>query len=481
MIDPEALEGVSPEERAALRTSLLAMAAPQDFHAFTRLCVIRHRDGATKETWIGSMDPAWDAHLAEFDRALIAREDVNVLKARQEGFSWRIVAFALWRQMFHALLPALFFSQGEAEAIALVERALFIYEHVPQSLRAKAPLLKRPTQTEMLFDKGDRGAGIIAMPSTEKAGRSLVADLAVFDEFSSHEYAQQNFSAVEPMASQVVKISTATAPENFFAKGWWAAWRKESGETAIFVPWNAIPGRDLVWYERTKAKWVGFPDDFYHEFPATPEEAFTVRSGLVYPMFSASTHVLSRDPFSWDNAVVRVAGVDWGGGHPTAAILLGLDRGGGIHQFHEFYDRTGTAGVSTVGDWLNSYGPLHAVVCDRSNAVAINELRSGGLNAVPSESGRRAGLNLVAELLSQKRLTLSDRNQESIAEFPSYRWPTRVDPNAKDRYRTNTPVDHHGDAMDARRYACVWLIDATETFQGPVIQDVNTRRATSAV
>ena len=66
---------------------------------------------------------------------------------------------------------------------------------------------------------------------------------------------------------------------------------------------------------------------------------------------------------------------------------------------------------------------------------------------------RREGMESVAFLLENDRLTIHAGCRDSIAEFPGYRWRESVDPNSKERYATHTPVDHHADAHDARRYA----------------------------
>ncbi|MDA1010498.1 MAG: hypothetical protein O2888_03380, partial [Chloroflexi bacterium] len=71
---------------------------------------------------------------------------------------------------------------------------------------------------------------------------------------------------------------------------------------------------------------------------------------------------------------------------------------------------------------------------------------------------RSEGMESVAFLLETDRLTIHAGCVDSIAEFPGYRWRESVDPNSKERYATHTPVDHHADAHDARRYAAVELL-----------------------
>ncbi|HXF61159.1 MAG TPA: hypothetical protein VNK95_06060, partial [Caldilineaceae bacterium] len=65
---------------------------------------------------------------------------------------------------------------------------------------------------------------------------------------------------------------------------------------AVFLPWHAHPGRSLAWHERVKAEMFaqrGSHDDFYAEYPATPEEAL------------APEQLDRRIPYDWLKAVVE--------------------------------------------------------------------------------------------------------------------------------------------------------------------------------
>ena len=77
---------------------------------------------------------------------------------------------------------------------------------------------------------------------------------------------------------------------------------------------------------------------------------------------------------------------------------------------------------------------------------------------------------MVAFLLDHDRLTIDPSCVDSLAEFPGYRWATKVDPNDKTRFATTTPVDHHADAMDARRYAVLEITAMLHEDTGPRVQ-----------
>lgn len=426
--------------------------ARRDFRAFKRFCQVQYRNESTGATGVCFMDPAWDAHMAAFEKRLLAGEDCYVLKSRQSGYSWDIAAYSLWRMQYKASLPILLYSQGEEEASELLRRVVFLYDRLPPALRVS--LEGRPTKTRM--EGAGTGVFILAMPSTERAGRSYTADHVVFDEFAQHAYGQQNYAAARPMARQVIVVSTSNGP-NFFRDMWWPLY-EEADPAAIFVPWSAVPGREGAWYERAKAGWRGLAEDFQREYPGSPAEAFAALSGLVYKGFDPGVHVVEEDPFRWEDAKVRVAGVDWGAGDPTAVVTVGLSGRGRVHQFEEFYER-GQVAIEDVIFWLkqqHARAPLHHVACDPSEGQAVASLVRAGLPAQPGDN-RRVNLGLVAGLFEQRRLTIARRCRNSVQEFSTYRWRRTLDPNSKDRYETGRAVDHHGDAMDARRYALTAL------------------------
>jgi len=83
-------------------------------------------------------------------------------------------------------------------------------------------------------------------------------------------------------------------------------------------------------------------------------------------------------------------------------------------------------------------------------------LRPLGLPVYPANNARGEGLGVVRWVLGSGRFSIDPTCRNSIAEFPGYRWAKRRDA-VGERYATSTPVDHHADAMDARRYALMAL------------------------
>jgi hypothetical protein len=204
------------------------------------------------------------------------------------------------------------------------------------------------------------------------------------------------------------------------------------------------------------------------------EGLFVSFEGLVYPQFAESLHVRpieSPDPIPYESPEVirRVAGVDFGGGDPTAIVILGQGRSGRIHQYAEHVWTKPVGDVELGGilhEW-NERGKLDAVWCDPSNQTAIATFRSAGLPAGPQVNGpqgitaraindRAQGIRLQGELLSRQMLTMNPNCSISIGEFYSYLYRKGLDGEGSE-FRTSTPIDHHADCMDSRRYALMGL------------------------
>lgn len=393
-------------------------------------------------------------HQRERLESLDAGNSEVILKARQEGFTTGIVApYMLHRAMWQGWSVA-YYSVDQQAARTQMTRIKAMWSALPEHLRTPA----RFTADEAFFD----GGGVIrAFASTDHAGISYTFNLVVMDEAAFHPFGALNYAAVRPAVArgQMVILSTADpslGPSGFFHDIYWASTRGETGYQAVFVPWWARPGRDKDWYERERKAFTGRVEEFDAYYPDSDAAAFVARSGLVFPQFSVSRHV-RPSVFSIENARRVVAGVDFGGGDPTAVVILAMDGNQRVHQFAEFYER-GPVGADRIGGFISQFN-VDAVMCDPSQGTAIATLRQTfGLPARAADNRRGDGLGMVAFLLENDRLTIEPECKNSIAEFPGYRWATRVDPNDKTRYATTTTVDNHADAMDARRYAVVELL-----------------------
>lgn len=159
-------------------------------------------------------------------------------------------------------------------------------------------------------------------------------------------------NAVPTEANTIVVIeSTANRkdPTREFETHWKKAEAGESDYLPIFTPWFAEPEyrrkseplTDLSDYERNLMTRFSLDFDqiawrremvrnncngsellFKQEFPATPDEAFQVATGLIFPMLSRATHERRIDPIELRRDFDLYRGIDWGGAHPFVCLWV---------------------------------------------------------------------------------------------------------------------------------------------------------------
>lgn len=399
-------------------------------------------------------------HLMDLAGEWEGGESQVVLKARQVGISWLVAAYMVWKARYNPGATVLALSQGQSESYELLGKCRHIAGHL------SGVRLRVDSAGELGFAGGGR---ILALPATQRAGRGYTASLVVADEAAFHPFARSNYAAYQPALAgggQLLMVSTANGSIGLFPDLYHASKRGDTGYGARFISWRSRPGCDTdEWLEGQRAQFVGLPDEFRAEHPADDIEAFVALTGLVYPQFRRERHV-KADPCLWEDCIARYAGYDLGGGDPTAVTVLGLYRRNdgirAVHQFGEYYRATGAPTIDELYGYLGRWhqrARFDWIEPDPvGSAAAVSaSLKAMGLPVLSKPVVRDKGVRLgvQAMYLDQDMLTFSPKCEASLHEFEGYRWPEHVDPNSKERYKTSTPVDHHGDAMDARGQALV--------------------------
>mgnify|MGYP001602614461 CR=1 FL=1 len=414
-------------------------------------------DIGTFPTFLTAVHKALDyapwPHLNALAQECEAGQSQVILKARQIGVSWLLASYATYKMLNSQTV--LMFSKGQREASELMEKARRVYDVLPDAWR---PALTARNDSELATATGR----ILAFPSTEDAGRGWTADLIIADEAAFHPYAARNYQSYRPasldMGGQMLMVSTANGPLGFFHEMYQAAVSGASPQVARFLSWRARPGRDDAWLALARRAFVGLPAEFDQEYPSTDAMAFVALTGLVYPI--DKSRVVQQAPCRWEDYKYRYVGIDFGGGDPSAIVLLGITGTNRIHQHAELYKR-GPLSAPEIADWLSTWrkAPISRIACDPSEPSMIETLQGVlGRVVIAADNRRGDGLAAVGQLLEpdptgRTQLTIDPSCDGSLHEFDGYRWLERVDPNSRERYRTGPPVDHHADAMDARRYA----------------------------
>jgi hypothetical protein len=241
----------------------------RDVGAFVRDCVWIY--DATAQDWVRF--ELWPEQVRTLQTMAGSRKLV-ILKARQLGISWLSLGYALWLMLFQAPATILLFSLREEESKELLWRLRGMYDRLPEGLRARKVTLSN--ETRWILSNGSR-----ALAFSTRSGRSYTGTLALVDEADFVPELSQFLNAVKPTidaGGQLFLVSTSDKkrPISTFKNLFRAAVNGAGDYRHIFLPWWSRPGRDEAWRVAVQAEMYaqrGTHDDFYAEYPSTPEEA----------------------------------------------------------------------------------------------------------------------------------------------------------------------------------------------------------------
>lgn len=214
----------------------------------------------------------WPAQ-AELLKDILTERLLLILKSRQLGISWLVLAVALWLCLYRSGRLVLVFSIGQDEANEMLRRCHAMYWRLTPALRATLPTLTKDNTEEMAWTNGSR---ILSLPSRANAGSSYTASLAIMDEFAKNANDARIYTAVKPTidgGGKLIILSTAEGSGNLFADLCKRAMAGAGRLAFRFLPWQARPDRDAAWYAAVEADAID-SSHMKQEYPATSEEAF---------------------------------------------------------------------------------------------------------------------------------------------------------------------------------------------------------------
>jgi hypothetical protein len=361
---------------------------------------------------------------------LEAHRELVMLKARQLGLTWLVIAFALQRLLFHPIATVLLFSKRDDEARELLDfRLREMFRRLPQWMRTEG--LAADTTHKLELPGGSR-----ALAFSTTGGRSYTATLAVIDEADHVPDLAKMLAAVKPTVDaggRLVLLSTAdkSQPGSTFKNVYRAARAGENSYHPVFHGWRAAPWRTDAWYEqqrRTILAQTGALDDLHQEYPATDAEALAPRS-LDKRLPSEWLNKCFQDrpplPLPADAPAVGgleifappgpdrryVIGADPAEGNPTsddsALAVLDSETGEECAALAGRFDPTVFAGhVAAVSAWYNRA----AVLCERNNhghAVLLWLRDSTQVELLRDHDGRD-GWNTTSKSKAQLWTTAAD-------------------------------------------------------------------------
>ncbi|MEE3349120.1 MAG: PBSX family phage terminase large subunit [Candidatus Gastranaerophilaceae bacterium] len=188
-----------------------------------------------------------------------------------------------------------------------------------------------------------------------------------------------------------------------------------------------------------------------------------VADGLVYDTFCRSKHVLPHsqmlDKILKNDILEYFLGVDWGWNHPTACLLLGIDKDGTYYIIDELYSTKIEA--EDVINWINEkqkeYGRFFSFAnCDNARPEQNDKLRKNTNLIIYEEKPKvEDSISLVRGLINYDNIIVSDVCKATLGEFETYRYPSETDKlkGGISLDGSDTPLKVNDDCMDAMRYA----------------------------
>ena len=245
---------------------------------------------ATEKKWIAFS--LW-AEQQEVAIDLTVEKLIVILKARQLGMTWLVLAYALWLMVFYPAATVLLFSLRDTEAVYLLsgDRLKGMYKRLPSWLMMRA--WTKDQQGKEVYEWLPRSTdidgghlwqlanGSVARAFPTSAGDSYTATLAIVDEADLVPDLSALLLRVKPTidgGGQLVLLSKVNKalPMSEFKTIYRAAKKKINGWKAIFLAWYVRPSRTPEWYARQRAdaeSRIGGTDDLYENYPATDDEA----------------------------------------------------------------------------------------------------------------------------------------------------------------------------------------------------------------
>lgn len=201
---------------------------------------------------------------------------IIILKARQLGLTWLVLAFFLWRMMFRPICTILLFSRRDAEAVHLLDdRLKGMYKELPDWLKVGQEIVEDSAHEWQLSNES------VARAFPTSAGDSYAATAALVDEADLVVDLNRLMRAVKPTidaGGQMILLSRSDKqkPASTFKAIYRGAKTGENDWVHLFLPWYLRPGRDDPWYEKQKRDILsrtGSLDDLHEQYPTTDTEA----------------------------------------------------------------------------------------------------------------------------------------------------------------------------------------------------------------
>lgn len=199
---------------------------------------------------------------------------------------------------------------------------------------------------------------------------------------------------------------------------------------------------------------------------------WVVAEGIIYDMFSATTHVIEKVTETLTGRAY--VSCDYGTQNATVFLMWQQGVSGKWYCTDEYYysgrDETAQKTDNAYADDLETFigsKKIEAVIVDPSAASFIAELRERGIKVRKARNDVLDGIRFAGMQLNIGKIIFLKRCKNTIKEFSSYIWDSKACERGEDK-----PIKQHDHAMDAVRYFCYTIIyrpnAKLKTFKGGI-------------
>lgn len=161
--------------------------------------------------------PAHLDYLRAYTRCWERYPKILVPKSRRMVMSWTNIALYTWDTLFHQGRFNAFVSKKEEDSAELVDRAEFIYDHIPESAYPRA-LLPRKHKKFGVLNFPDLNSKIEGFPSGADQLRQFTFSGIFADEMAFWDNAQKMYSSAVPTLEGGGRFTGVSSPGPGFFK-----------------------------------------------------------------------------------------------------------------------------------------------------------------------------------------------------------------------------------------------------------------------
>jgi hypothetical protein len=352
----------------------------------------------------------------------------------------------------------------------ILAKILYLQEHIPKvCAQLGIPLISFPKLVWPLEMKEsvskivlDNGSTFRALSATNTSGAGMTADAVILDEAGGFDEVGDLdvlLANIEPIIENsvaagvgwmvVIGTSEPGSAYNDIIFQLWKTPHLYPTRRMIFLPWMCKPTRTKEWYEQQMAK---DPIMTKLQYPATLDDFFTVKSGLVYPSFDEEKHVIPFEPLAGERLYLLY---DQGFRHGSSILFIYFNKQRRTvkvrrEMTHEMTDAAVIA-VELKREMRRLDRKPFKLIADTSIFKEIGVLSIAkvflkqGIRWTPAfKSDEQGGIDVIQGLLRSNRLIIHPDCPDLIREFQTWKW----------RKDGKKPEDSNNDGLDALRYGC---------------------------